>query len=76
MVTFADPGFFQIFQRVWLAGNPISALEQPNSVVISEASMLKYFPGSQADDVLGLEMDYMESDTIQGKITGIIADST
>lgn len=75
-VTFADPGFFQIFPRVWLAGNPTSALEQPNSVVISEASMLKYFPGSAADDVLGLEMAYMESDTIQAKITGVIADYT
>ena len=45
-VTFADPGFFKIFPREWLAGSPETALAQPESVVISEASLHKYFPGS------------------------------
>jgi ABC-type antimicrobial peptide transport system permease subunit len=73
-VTFADGGFFQIFPRTWLAGNPKTALEQPNSLVISEASLHKYFPGSEANDVLGKEMMYVDSDSIYAKISGVIKD--
>ncbi|MEP0711929.1 MAG: FtsX-like permease family protein, partial [Algoriphagus sp.] len=73
-ITFADPGFFTIFPRKWLAGNPETALVQPESVVISEASLHKYFPGSEASDVLGQELMYVESDTIYATVTGVIAD--
>ncbi|RAI87904.1 ABC transporter permease [Algoriphagus yeomjeoni] len=75
-VTFADPGFFKIFPREWLAGNPETALLQPESVVISEASMHKYFPGSEASDVLGQELMFVDSDSIYAKVTGVIADYT
>lgn len=73
-VTFADPDFFKIFPRKWLSGNPETALLQPESVVISEASMHKYFPGSEASDVLGQELMFVDSDSIYAKITGVIAD--
>jgi len=75
-VTFADPGFFQVFPRKWLAGNPQSSLVQPNSLVISETSLHKYFPGSEANDVLGKELLFIEADSIQAQITGVIADYT
>lgn len=75
-VTFADPGFFTLFPRQWLAGNPETALLQPESVVISEASLHKYFPGSEASDVLGQELMYVDSDSIYAKVTGVIADYT
>src|SRR5690606_22689515 len=39
--TFADPDFFEIFPREWLAGNPQTALEAPGSLVISESSLHK-----------------------------------
>ncbi|WP_373399322.1 ABC transporter permease [Algoriphagus halophilus] len=74
VVTFADPGFFKIFPREWLAGNPETALLQPESVVISETSLHKYFPGSDASDVLGEELMFVDSDSIYAKITGVIAD--
>lgn len=73
-LTFANPGFFGIFPRKWLAGNPQSALKEPESVVISERSMHKYFPGSDASDVLGQELLYIASDTIAAKVTGVITD--
>ncbi len=73
-VTFADPGFFRIFPRNWLAGNPETALAQPESVVISEESLHKYFPGSEASDVLGQELMFVDSDSIYAKVTGVIAD--
>ena len=75
-VTFSDPGFFKIFPRKWLAGNPETALLQPASVVISESSLHKYFPGSDASDVLGQELMFVDSDSIYAKVTGVIADYT
>ncbi|MEB2777699.1 FtsX-like permease family protein [Algoriphagus sp. D3-2-R+10] len=73
-VTFADEGFFKVFPREWLAGNPETALLQPESVVISEASLHKYFPGSEASDVLGQELMFADSDSIYAKVTGVVAD--
>ncbi|PZX50604.1 ABC transporter permease [Algoriphagus chordae] len=75
-VTFADPGFFKIFPREWLAGNPETALVQPESVVITEESLHKYFPGSDASDVLGQELMFVDSDSIYAKVTGVIANYT
>ena len=73
-VTFADPGFFGIFPRKWLAGNPQTALQEPESVVISEHSLHKYFPGSDAADVLGQELWYIDADTVATRVTGVVAD--
>lgn len=73
-VTFADAGFFMIFPRKWLAGSPESSLENPNSAVISLASLEKYFPGQQPVDVLGKEIIYSDADTISAQITGVVAD--
>ncbi|MCE7053517.1 ABC transporter permease [Algoriphagus sp. AGSA1] len=72
--TFADGGFFKIFPREWLAGNPETALLQPESVVITEESLHKYFPGSEASDVLGQELMFADSDSIYAKVTGVVAD--
>jgi len=74
--TYADEGFFQVFPREWLAGNQSTALEVPGSLVISERSLHKYFPGSEATDVLGKEMMYVDSDSIYAQITGVIKDYT
>ncbi|MEB2786001.1 ABC transporter permease [Algoriphagus persicinus] len=75
-VTFADPGFFKIFPREWLAGNPHTALDDPSSLVISESSMHKYFPGSEPSDVLGKELMYVDADSIYAKISGVVKDYT
>ena len=39
----ADPNFFEVFQLTFLAGNPGTALNKPQSVVISQSTALKYF---------------------------------
>ncbi|MDG1276674.1 MAG: ABC transporter permease [Algoriphagus sp.] len=75
-VTYADGGFFEIFPRTWLAGDPKTALEKPNSLVISEVSLHKYFPGSEAADVLGKELLFVEADSIPAMITGVVTDYT
>ena len=73
-VTFADPGFFRIFPRKWLAGNPKTALDAPYSAVISEASLKRYFPGSDPAAVLGKELLWVDSDSIIAQVTGVVED--
>lgn len=73
-VTFSDTGFFEVFPRTWLAGNPETSLEKPYTVVISESVMEKYFPGENPSGVLGKELVYIDTDTIQAEITGVILD--
>lgn len=75
-VTFADPGFFQIFPRKWLAGNPSTALEKPFSAVISQSNLEKYFPGIQPMDALGKELVWIDADTIRAQVTGVVEDYT
>ncbi|GAA0881267.1 ABC transporter permease [Algoriphagus jejuensis] len=73
-VTFADPGFFRIFPRKWLAGNPETAMDAPYSAVISEASLHRYFPGSDPAAVLGKDLLWVDSDTIIAQVTGVVED--
>lgn len=75
-VTFSDLGFFRIFPRKWLAGNPETALVEPNTAVISESSLKKYFPGSDPASVLGKELVWVDSDSIIARITGVVEDFT
>lgn len=74
-VAFADPGFFEVFPRKWLAGNPTTALDAPYQCVISESSLAKYFPGYQALDVLGKEMLWIDAgDSLVAYISGVVKD--
>jgi putative ABC transport system permease protein len=75
-VTFSTPGFFKIFPRKWVAGNPENALRDPNSVVISQSNLEKYFPGTTPLEVLGKELVWVSSDTIRTQVTGVIEDFT
>ena len=42
-VFFSDPEFSKIFGYEWVEGNPLNALEDPASVIITEATATKYF---------------------------------
>ncbi len=46
----ADPEIFDIFELVWIYGEPASALSQPDSVVISRSAAERYFG---AEDPVG-----------------------
>ncbi len=50
-----DPSFFSMFSFPVISGNPESALESPSSLVLSEASALKYFG---TEDPLGKTMTF------------------
>lgn len=73
-VIFSDPGFFRFFEREWLAGSPALALEEPYSVVLTEVSLQKYFPGQDAGEVLGKEILYINRDSILTRVTGVVKD--
>lgn len=68
-VIFADASLFEVFTLPMIAGDPASALKEPNTVVITESTAKKYF---NRTDVVGQPL--VISDTSQYKITGVIRD--
>lgn len=40
---FADSSFFQVFSHEFISGNPATALDNVNSVVLTESTAIKYF---------------------------------
>ena len=70
--VWADSSLFDVFTLPTLAGNPQTALTQPNSVVLSAAAAGRYFAGSKPQDVVGsiLEID----DTTHYTVTAVIQD--
>jgi putative ABC transport system permease protein len=68
-VAFADSTLFEVFTLPMIYGNPKNALNQPNSVVITESIAKKYFNTSQ---VLGKFLTIDKTHLY--KITGVIKD--
>jgi|APTNR8051073442_1049403.scaffolds.fasta_scaffold00360_32 putative ABC transport system permease protein len=66
---FASPEFFKLFSFPLLKGNPLKALAEPFSVVISESMEQKYFPGGDA-----LNKTLVMGDTLNFLISGVMAD--
>ncbi|MFD2035045.1 FtsX-like permease family protein [Belliella marina] len=75
-VAFANLGFFEIFPRKWLAGDPNTALSEPNTAVITESSLGMYFPGMSATEVIGKEVLWIDADSVYAQIKGVVADFT
>lgn len=67
--VFADSTFFQVFTIPMIYGNRLTALNEPNSIVIDETTARKYF---NTTDVLGKSL-YVDNST-NCKITGVIKD--
>jgi len=75
--VFADSTFFKVFTVRMLAGDPTTALNEPNSLVIDETTARKYFdesntPGNGLGDVVGKSLE-LENHTFC-KITGVYQD--
>ena len=69
-VGFADSTFFEIFDFPLLKGDPVTALREPNSVVLSETAAKKYFGSA---DPMGQSL-LLGGDSHPGKVTGIMKD--
>src|SRR6185436_12688846 len=67
--VFADSTFFQVFSIPMIAGNRLTALNEPNSIVIDETTSKKYF---NSTDVVGKTL-YVDN-YVNCKITGVIRD--
>jgi putative ABC transport system permease protein len=68
-IAFADSTFFQVFTIPMLAGDPATALNEPNSIVIDESAARRYF---NSTDVIGKPLE-LENHTLC-KVTGVIRD--
>ncbi len=67
--AFADSTFFKVFTLPMIAGNPATALKEPNSIVIDETTAKKYF---NSTNVVGKTL--IVDNTNYCKITGVIKD--
>src|SRR5580658_5203592 len=68
-IAFADSTFFKVFSIPMLTGDPNTALNEPNSVVIDESAARRYF---NSTDVVGKTLE-MENKTLC-KVTGVMRD--
>lgn len=71
-VILVDSTLFDVFTLPMIAGDPRTALVNPNSVVLTESVAKKYFPQSEITDIVGKPLTV--NDTSVYKITGIIKD--
>ena len=68
-LVFADSTFFKVFTAPMIAGDPSTALDEPNSMVIDETTARKYF---NSTDVVGKTLYVNNAENC--KITGVIKD--
>ncbi|MBT6005141.1 MAG: FtsX-like permease family protein [Prolixibacteraceae bacterium] len=66
---FGDANFFKIFSASFINGNPENALSQPNSVVLTESTAMRYFG---KDNPIGQFIPWENDRDYQ--ITGVIKD--
>ena len=67
-IFYADSSIFEVFSFEFVSGNPINALAEPNSMVLTESMALKYFDNTNP---LGESLQNRDNNY---KITGIIKD--
>jgi putative ABC transport system permease protein len=71
-VLAADSNFFRVFSSKVIQGDPATALEKPNTVVLNESSAKRLFGST---DVVGKQFETDGNDTTQTfMVTGVVAD--
>ncbi len=68
-VVYADTSVFKVFTLPFIAGDPVSALKEPHSIVISQSISQKYF---KSDNSIGKILLVNNNESY--KITGVIKD--
>ncbi len=75
-VAFVNPDYFRIFKYDWLLGDSETALNTPNSIVISESIAQKYFPSpglaNGYENPLGKRLTY--NNRLEFQVTGLVKD--
>jgi putative ABC transport system permease protein len=67
----ADSSVFSFFDQQFIAGNPSTALTEPNSLVLTTSLAKKFFPDG---DAYGKTLQLPDRELKNLKITGIVAD--
>lgn len=70
-VTHADSTLFEVFTLPVIAGNPQTALNEPNTVVITESAANKYFG---TVNVIGQNIETNDNTKTLYKVTAVIKD--
>lgn len=70
-VLAVDTAFFDMFDFPLLKGNRATALQDPNSIVLTESTAHRLFGN---DDPMGRTIDHFGADTVLFKVTGVLAD--
>lgn len=73
-VVVTTPDYFKIFTYQWLAGDPATALNEPNSVVITEKRARLYFGDHSLQNLIGKTLVY--NDSLSLRVTGIVKEWT
>ncbi len=68
---FTDPNFLKIFNFNLIAGDPSTALSNPNSVLITVSAAQRYFGNS---DPIGQLVEFAKPNQLPKKITGVVED--
>jgi putative ABC transport system permease protein len=68
-ITFADKGYFALFNYKWVKGSPETSLTEPYQVVITTDIAKMYFPGVPLDQVPGRTITY---DSLKTTVSGIV----
>ena len=64
------PDYFKLFGYRWLAGNPATALDAPDKVVLTDERAREYFPSLELKDIIGKQLVY--NDTVFRQVTAIV----
>jgi putative ABC transport system permease protein len=68
-IYYTDPGFFDIFSHVFLAGDRTTALDRPGSLVLTEETARKLFGRT---DIVGKTVNF--NNAIDLRVTAVVAD--
>lgn len=68
-IAYADSTFFDVFSFPLVSGNPRTALNDPNTAVVSESAAIKYFGTTQA---IGKVIE--TNDNVNYKVTAVMKD--
>ena len=68
-MAFVDPNFFNIFTLPLIEGDAKTALQQPNTIIISKAIAKKYFAD---EDPIGKTLIFPDNKDASFKVTGVI----
>ncbi len=69
-IIFTSQAYFSLLSYRWLAGSPVSALQQPFTAVLTAAKAQQYFPRQAFSDIIGKQMTFDDNLTVT--VTGIV----